>query len=95
MSEEKTVKDGWFIFVHKANGTPEKEVAHFMGLSDPRAIITKAVCGRELPFDISGMEPWLATNPQHIAEIRQCTKCQAAIARRDGRKPMVLDASEP
>ena len=80
-------QDAWFIFVHKDNGSTETEVAHFI----PKGA-TAAICGIALPFDISDMEPWRSTNPQHIHEIRQHQLCQSAIAKRDGRRPMVIDA---
>jgi len=85
MSERK---EGWYIFVTEEDGL-ETEVAHHVCCPAPPAKPEKtAICGHVVPFDLSGMEPWLASNPQHISEIRQCTKCQAAIAIRDGRKPM-------
>lgn len=82
MSEKK---EGWYIFVHK-DGDKEFELAHFV------ADDNEAECGR-VPVGPNGvskmpLEPWLSANPQHIAEIRHCRKCQAAIAIRDGREPM-------
>lgn len=90
MSEKK---EGWYILSYAG-----KESAHFVTLPEPtRGPPAMTGCGRILlPADTSAIEPWLATNPQHISEIRQCKKCQAAIAIRDGRKPMEeLDVSAP
>lgn len=89
MSEKK---EGWYIFVHGRWET-RFEVAHFIQGDPPGHA---AICGQPTPFDLSGMEPWDSHNPPHISEIRQHKECQAAIAIRDGRKPMEeLDVSAP
>jgi hypothetical protein len=73
------IPSGWYIITVR-----EGTSAHYFG-----GLQVQSTCG-----DVSlvvDAERWLATNPQHIGEIRQCVACQARIARRDGRKPVVLE----